>query len=54
VRREWLVTRGMAVRADILPARYRDVALIGRGGMGEIFRARDEVLGRDVAVKLLA
>ncbi|MGE5691582.1 MAG: protein kinase domain-containing protein [Pseudomonadota bacterium] len=44
----------MAVRADILPARYRDVALIGRGGMGEIFRARDEVLGRDVAVKLLA
>ena len=44
----------MPVRADILPARYRNAELIGRGGMGEIFRALDEVLGRDVAVKLLA
>jgi serine/threonine-protein kinase len=44
----------MPAGVDILPARYRDAELIGRGGMGEIFRARDEVLGRDVAVKLLA
>jgi serine/threonine-protein kinase len=44
----------MPVRVDILPARYRDAELIGRGGMGEIFRARDDVLGRDVAVKVLA
>jgi serine/threonine-protein kinase len=44
----------MPVGVDILPARYRDAELIGRGGMGEIFRARDDVLGRDVAVKLLA
>ena len=44
----------MPARADILPARYRDAELIGRGGMGEIFRALDETLGREVAVKLLA
>jgi len=33
--------------------RYEIVALIGRGGMGEVFRARDTELGRDVAVKVI-
>ena len=44
----------MAVTTDILPPRYRDPQRIGHGGMGDIYRATDTVLGRDVAIKLLA
>ena len=39
---------------QILPTRYRNPERIGHGGMGEIFRAEDEVVGRIVAVKVLA
>ena len=33
---------------------YEIVALIGAGGMGEVYRARDMRLGRNVAIKILA
>src|SRR6516162_2626076 len=32
---------------------YELISLIGQGGMGEVYRAKDTKLGREVAIKIL-